>query len=142
MKKVVSSVPEQRFKKFQVSFPDDWELEYIPFPYTDEDLIRACKGASYLFVMSTHTVSARVIQSCPHLKMIHVEGVGFDKVDIAAAKEKGIPVCNNKAVNNGAVAEHAIGLMLAALRRTPRCDREIKTRGFAETQKEFFAEGQ
>jgi phosphoglycerate dehydrogenase-like enzyme len=32
--------------------------------------------------------------------------------------------------------------MLAALRRTPRCDREIKTRGFAETQKEFFAEGQ
>jgi len=142
MKKVVSSVPQQRFERFKVSFPGDWEVSYISSSYTEEDLIEACKNASYLLVMSVHVVSAKVIQGCSHLKMIHVEGVGFDKVDTAAAKVAGIPVCNNRAVNNAAVAEHTIGLILAGLRRTADCDARIKTAGFASCQKQFFAAGQ
>ncbi len=52
------------------------------------------------------------------VKLIQSEGVGYDGIDIEAAKEAGIYVCNAKGVNKVAVAEHTIGLMLAALRRT------------------------
>lgn len=73
--------------------------------------------------------------------MIHTEGVSYDKVDIAAAKRAGITVCNNRAVNAEAVAEHCIGLMLAGLRHTARVDRRIKTQGYASAKEQCTAEG-
>ena len=142
MIKVLSTVQRQRFEKFNVDFPQNWEINYLDPAYTDAELIEACKDADFLFIMSTHTVSTRVIRACPRLKLIHVEGVGFDKVDIQAAKELGIPVCNNRAVNDGAVAEHTIGLMLAGLRRTASSDAQIKAIGYPACQQEFMAAGQ
>ncbi|MDL2258179.1 NAD(P)-binding domain-containing protein [Eubacteriales bacterium OttesenSCG-928-K08] len=142
MFKVVSSVIKQRFEKFNIHFPQEWAVTYIKSPYSDDDLIAACKNADFLFLNSTHPASAQVIEACPNLKMIHVEGVGYDKVDVEAAKALGIPVCNNRAVNNGAVAEHTIGLMLAGLRRTAVCDTQVKTEGFGACQQKFMAAGQ
>ena len=142
MKTVVSTVPESRFRKYQVFFPGDWTVKYVDVPYTDEQLIEACKDVNFLFVGSIHQVSAEVIEKCSHLKMIHVEGVGFDKVDVAKAKELGIPVCNNRAVNNGAVAEHTIGLILAAMRRTALCNEQLYTIGYSACKAEHLAKGQ
>jgi phosphoglycerate dehydrogenase-like enzyme len=142
MPKVVSTVPEQRFEKFGVAFPDGWVVAYVAAPYTEEELSAACRDADYLFVNSVHPVTARVIQENPQLKMIHVEGVAFNTVDLGAAKEAGIPVCNNRAVNNGAVAEHTIGLMLAGLRRIAAYNHEIIRDGFAACQSVARAEGQ
>lgn len=142
MPKVVSTVPEQRFEKFGVAFPDGWAVAYVAAPYTEEELSAACRDADYLFVNSVHPVTARVIQENPQLKMIHVEGVAFNTVDTGAAKEAGIPVCNNRAVNNGAVAEHTIGLMLAGLRRIAAYNHEIIRDGFAACQGVARAEGQ
>lgn len=142
MPKVVSTVPAQRFEKFGVAFPDDWSVTYLGAPYTEEEMSAACCDADYLFVNSVHPVTARVIRENPQLKMIHVEGVAFNTVDTEAAKEAGIPVCNNRAVNNGAVAEHTIGLMLAGLRRTAAYSHEIISDGFAACQGVARAEGQ
>lgn len=142
MVKVVSSVIRQRFERFDVSFPEGWEVEYINFPYTDEELIAVCKEADFLFLDSVHPASAGVIAACPNLKMIHVEGVGYNNVDIEAAKTAGIPVCNNRAVNNGAVAEHTIGMMLACLRRTAACNEQIKNDGYSVCKKQFYSQGQ
>lgn len=142
MKSIVSTVPKSRFEKFKVHFPEDWNITFIDAPYSQEQLIHACKDAEYLFVGSIHPVAASVFEQCPHLKMVHVEGVGFDKVDIAAAVQKGIPVCNNRAVNNGAVAEHTIGLILAALRRTALCNEQIHTVGYEICKAEHLAQGQ
>ena len=52
----------------------------------------------------------------PQLKMIHSEGVAFNAIDVAAARGKGIFVCNNKGCNAVSVAEHTVMLMLMALR--------------------------
>ena len=139
MKTVVSTVASQRFEKYGVSFPEGWNVHFIHRPYTDAELTEACKQADYLLVDSVDPVSADVIASCPKLKLIHTEGVGFDKVDAAAAKAVGIPVCNNRAVNNGAVAEHTIGLMLAAMRRTALCTAQIRSEGYAACQRTFRA---
>ena len=61
-------------------------------------------------------VSAYVIDRMPNLKMIHSEGVAYNKIDVRAASEKKIYVCNNKGGNAAAVAEQAVLLMLGLLR--------------------------
>jgi D-3-phosphoglycerate dehydrogenase len=142
MPKVVTTITKQRFKKFDVEFPQGFTVEYLDAPYTDEQLIRVCKDADYLFVDTVHPVTANAIKALPNIKMIHVEGVGYNYVDVEAAKAAGILVCNNKAVNNTSVAEHTIGLMLAGLRRTPLCDAGLKREGFKATHDAFLAAGQ
>lgn len=141
MTKVTCSVPAWRFEKFGVPFPADWEVNYVPLPYTTAQLSAACKGADFLFVGSVDAVEAAVFMENPQLKLAHVEGVGYDRVDVEAAKAAGIRVCNNRATNNGAVAEHTIGLMLAAMRRTAWCTAGILQDGFAACQKEQRAQG-
>ena len=142
MKKLISSVSKERFDKYDIHFAPDWEIQYLDVPYSDETMIAACKNADYLFVGSVHAVSEAVIAACPHLKMIHVEGVGYDKVDAAAAARHNIPVCNNRATNNRAVAEHTVGLILAAMRRTAYCNEQIYDAGFAACQSEYRREGE
>lgn len=142
MKQLVSTVSRSRFEKYQVQFPSDWDVQYLPLPYNQRELIDACRNAEYLFVGSVDTVSSQVFESCPHLKLVHVEGVAFDKVDVDAATKANVPVCNNRAVNSGAVAEHTIALMLSILRRIALCDVQIKTQGYESCQKAHRAEGE
>ena len=139
--KIVSTVPASRFEKYGVAWPSEWDISYVDFPYTDNELICALKDADVLFVNSIHPVTAAVIQQCHGLRMIHTAGVSFDKVDVAAAQKAGIPVCNNRAVNAEAVAEHCIGLMLAGLRHTARVDHQIKTSGYADAKAQCTSEG-
>lgn len=141
MTKVVSTVPQARFARFGATFPQDWETLYLDYPVPDAELIAACADTDFLFVGSVHAVSARVIQSAPSLKLIHVEGVGFDKVDVAAAQAAGIPVCNNRAVNNISVAEHTVGFMLAALRRIPYADAAMRRESYLELQAAMRRQG-
>ena len=141
MPTVVSTVPQSRFELYQVSFPTGWEVRFLDAPYTDEALIGQCRGADFLFVGSTHAVSAQVMENCPDLRFIQVEGVGFDKVDTAAAAKVGLPVCNNQGVNAVSVAEFTVGLMLAAQRRMAPADREIKAGRFEECQKAYRGRG-
>ncbi|MDD6729135.1 MAG: NAD(P)-dependent oxidoreductase [Eubacteriales bacterium] len=58
----------------------------------------------------------KIIDGLPNLKLIQSEGVGYQGVDLDYAKEKGIILCNNKGVNDTAVAEDAILLMLSCLK--------------------------
>jgi D-3-phosphoglycerate dehydrogenase len=61
------------------------------------------------------------------LRVISVHGVGCDNIDLKAATERGIMVCNAPGTNTNAVAELALGLMLASARRIPYADREVKS---------------
>ncbi len=138
---VVSTVPQSRFNLYEIAFPQSWEVRYVEAPYSDEALIAACRQADFLFVGSTHEVSAEVIENSPSLRFIQVEGVGFDKVDVGAAAKAALPVCNNQGVNAVSVAEFTVGLMLAALRRMASADREIKAGHFEECQKNYRGRG-
>jgi hydroxypyruvate reductase len=72
-------------------------------------------------------------QQLPALEMISIFGVGYDKVDVAAAKERGIPVTHTPNVLNDEVADLAIGLMLSVARRIPQADRYVRD-GLWETK--------
>src|SRR5262249_29875698 len=52
--------------------------------------------------------------------------VGTDSIDVVAAAERGIAVCTTPGVNAASTADHAVALMLAALRRVPEHDRAVR----------------
>lgn len=60
--------------------------------------------------------SAAVIAACPKLELIAVNGVGYDAVDLAAAKARGIRVTNTPGVLDGECADLAVGMMIALAR--------------------------
>ena len=70
--------------------------------------------------------TAGIIAAAPKLKLIQKIGTGVNTIDLEAAKRRGIPVCNLPGTNARAVAELALGLMLALLRRIPAFDRSLR----------------
>lgn len=70
--------------------------------------------------------TAAMIEAAPKLKLIQKIGVGVNTIDLDAAQARGIPVCNLPGTNARAVAELALTLMLAALRRVTRFDAELR----------------
>jgi phosphoglycerate dehydrogenase-like enzyme len=60
------------------------------------------------------------------MELIVRAGIGLDNIDLAAAKEKGIEVANTPAATSISVAEHAFGLMLAAVRNHGRANLSMK----------------
>ena len=62
-------------------------------------------------------LDAAVMDAAPHLKVISKHGVGVDNIDIQAAADRGIPVLVATGANAVSVAEHAIALLLATVKR-------------------------
>jgi lactate dehydrogenase-like 2-hydroxyacid dehydrogenase len=71
-------------------------------------------------------VPASLIAQLPALEIISVFGVGYDGVDVAAAKARNVMVTHTPKVLNDDVADLAIGLMLSAARQLPAADRYVK----------------
>ena len=59
------------------------------------------------------------IAALPALELICTLGVGYENVALEAARRRGIPVCNAAGTNDAAVADHAMAILLAAIRRVP-----------------------
>jgi len=76
------------------------------------------------FVQTSGTLGAdaALINSLPKLEIISCFAVGVDKVDLAAAKARGIRVTNTPDVLNNCVADLAMGLMISASRRLAEAD--------------------
>ena len=71
-------------------------------------------------------VSAALIAQLPALEIISVMGVGYDGIDVAAAKARGVVVTHTPDVLNDDVADLALGLMLSAARQLPAADRFVR----------------
>lgn len=117
------------------------ELIICPIGTSDDVLIEKGKEAEYLIVDAIGSVSKKVIEHLPNLKLIHSEGVGYNGIDIQTAKEKGIFVCNNKGINAGAVAEQTILLMLGLLRDVVTGDQKVREGLQIETKEKAMVEG-
>ncbi|MFC2103228.1 NAD(P)-dependent oxidoreductase [Bacteroidota bacterium] len=95
----------------------DLDVENSPKLVAD-DLPSAAKDKEVLIVRSTK-VTADTINSSENLKLIIRAGAGVNNIDIPAATEKNIAVCNCPGKNSVAVAELAVGLMVSLDRRIP-----------------------
>ena len=71
-------------------------------------------------------VDSRLMEKLPKLEIIANFGVGYDTVDVGAARARGIKVTNTPNVLDDAVAEITIGMMIALARRIPAADRFVR----------------
>jgi lactate dehydrogenase-like 2-hydroxyacid dehydrogenase len=71
-------------------------------------------------------ITRELLAQLPAVKMVSVMGVGYDGVDTAAARERGVMVTHTPDVLNDEVADTAIGLMLSIARRIPQADRWVR----------------
>ena len=90
----------------------------------EDEVIRRLDGAE-IAVVNKAPVTRRVLDSCPNLKLITVTATGYNVVDIACAKEKGIPVCNVPNYGGYSVSQFAIALMLEACLHIGHHDRTV-----------------
>ena len=90
----------------------------------EAEVIRRLDGAE-IAVVNKAPVTRRVLESCPNLKLITVMATGYNVVDIACAKEKGIPVCNVPNYGGYSVSQFAIALMLEACLHIGHHDRTV-----------------
>ena len=72
-------------------------------------------------------VPASLIAQLPALEIISVFGVGYDGVDVAAARARGIPVTNTPDVLTEDVADLGVALMLSIARRIPQADKFVRS---------------
>lgn len=79
-------------------------------------------------------IPASVLDTLPSLKAIICFGTGYDGVDFKETKARGIVVGNSPGANANAVAEIAMGLMLASMRRLIVADRYVRSGGWAKNE--------
>ncbi|MEW8980083.1 MAG: phosphoglycerate dehydrogenase, partial [Symbiobacterium sp.] len=77
-------------------------------------------------VAGIDTWNEDVFKLAPKLKVIARFGVGVDNIDVAKANEYGIKVCNVPGGNANAVAEMAVGLIIAAMRQIPYLQQSLR----------------
>jgi D-3-phosphoglycerate dehydrogenase len=92
---------------------------------TEQRLIELLDGMDGAIV-GVVPMTAHVIENVPSLRVVSMHGVGFDHVDLGAAARKGLVVANCPGANDQAVADLAIGLMVAVARQIPFVDQDIR----------------
>jgi hydroxypyruvate reductase len=88
---------------------------------------RAAPGIRAIAAQGETRVSEELMARLPSLQLVSVMGVGYDGVDVAAARRRGVVVTHTPDVLNDEVADTAIGLMLCASRQLPAADRFVRS---------------
>ncbi|MEQ1901067.1 MAG: 2-hydroxyacid dehydrogenase [Devosia sp.] len=91
----------------------------------DRDALLAEVGGT-VRAIAGGAVDGALMDRLPKLEIIANFGVGYDSIDTAAARARNIRVTNTPNVLNDAVAEIAIGLMIALARRIPQADQFVR----------------
>ena len=94
-----------------------------PSQQTVAEFIKDVHG---VILRTTSAITRDMIASAPQLEVISRTGVGVDNVDVEAASEHGVKVCNLPGVNSISVAEHAASLIVSLSKALPYFDREVR----------------
>ncbi len=107
------------------------ELVKRPATTTEQfiDAMKDCDGA----LIGVNPLTTRdVMEACPRLKVVSRMGVGVDSIDMPAATELGVAVCNTPGFGTTEVADHAMALLLALTRRIRETDAAVKRGAWAD----------
>lgn len=99
-----------------------------------EALGAALERSDAVLSMLTDRISRAMLQRASRLRVIANCAVGFDNIDVAAATELGIRVCNTPDVLTEATADLAWALLLSAARKIPEADRFVRAGSFHRWQ--------
>ena len=103
------------------------------------ELVDAATEAEGVVVTPADTIDAAYLDAAgPQLRIVANYAVGVDNIDLDAARERGVVVTNTPGVLTSATAEHALGLILALLRRIGEGDRSLRRRDHWEWGPDFM----
>ena len=100
--------------------------------YSPEELAKVADVDA--FIVSAEPVHDQILAAAKQLKIVQRLGVGYDSLDLEAAKKRGIPCCNCAGVNKEAVAEFTLGLMLALAKNLKEGDRLTREAAWGEAR--------
>jgi glyoxylate reductase len=96
---------------------------------SDDDMITILSEADAAIALLSDPLTRKVLEANPGLHMIANYAVGYNNVDLEAARELGVIVTNTPGVLTEATADLTMGLILAVMRRIVEGDREVRMTG-------------
>lgn len=125
MKKVL--ITDYAHEKLEDGFVKrGYEVDYLP-DISPEEVLERIENYEGLIVNSKIQVDEHMMKKGVLLKFVGRLGSGLEIIDQKAAKEHGIYVINSPEGNRNAVAEHALGMLLAYSNKLVSADREVRT---------------
>jgi Lactate dehydrogenase and related dehydrogenases len=138
---IVSLLSQDKFSSSQPLLPAGCTVRFVE-QFSADNIIKACEGADCLFSpASAGPIDSFVLENIPSIKIVQTMGVGFDHVDITAAGRLEIPVANVPGANATAVAEHAVGGLIALQRRYLETDAAVKAGNYTICRNKVLREG-
>lgn len=106
---------------------EQFDVHRLPIE-ADVGAFLAQHGDEFVAVVTNGAVGvdAALIDALPSLRLIASRGVGFDRIDLAAARQRNVAVSNTPGVLNDCVADLAIGALLAVARKVCSADRFVR----------------
>ncbi|MFC7473603.1 hydroxyacid dehydrogenase [Dankookia sp. GCM10030260] len=121
----LSHVPHPSFLDTAAQHPE-LEIIRIPLDQPEAAVLEALRGVDGYYCMASRDelpkpfhVTAALLAQLPGLLMVGSTGAGYDPIDPKACTEAGVLLVNQAGGNAEGVAEHAVGMMLALLKRMP-----------------------
>jgi len=108
---------------------DGHEVVYLEGILNGDTIPEGNADADVVSIFVDSKVDTSVIDAFPNLKMISTRSTGFDHIDLAPAKEKGIVVASVPSYGENTVAEFAFAMLLALSRNITEGDRRVRTEG-------------
>jgi lactate dehydrogenase-like 2-hydroxyacid dehydrogenase len=111
-----------------------FEIHHVPdVAEQTPERLAAHAGVRAILTNGTVGCSGKLLAVLPRVELICALGAGYENIDLKAARERGIAVGNGAGTNDSCVADHAMGLLLAAVRRIVSLDAHARAGGWRDT---------
>ncbi|MEY2876175.1 MAG: hypothetical protein RLZZ373_3546 [Pseudomonadota bacterium] len=106
--------------------------------WSREELVQRLQGKQGVFVTTGEPIDAALIAACPDLKAVCSMAVGYNNIDVAACRDRGITVTNAPDVLTETTADFGFALMMAAARRITESEHFLRRGEWTKWAPDFF----
>src|SRR5437016_3668850 len=122
---ISNNLPHESVSLIPKEFSLDYNNSDLPLPKTE--LISRLKGKDGLICHIISTIDDEVLAAAPNLRVVSNVAVGYNNIDVAAAKRRGVIVTNTPDVLTETTADFAWTLLMATARRVVEADRYARS---------------
>ncbi len=121
-------VTRQVFPEVLAALREAFEVQDNPddASWSREELLARVADRDALYVVASDRVDRELLDAAPQLRIVATGSVGYNHVDVAACRERGIPVTNTPDVLTEATADMAWALLMATARRVTESERWLR----------------
>jgi len=133
---VTKRLPAAALKRLEAAC--DVDLNEGAVSFSHDELVSRVRGKQGLLSIVTDAVDRAVLEASPDLKVVSTVAVGYNNIDMAAARSLGITVTNTPDVLTDATADLTWALILSAMRRIVEGDRLVRRGGWHGSGLDFM----